>query len=46
LPAKAFPGVTGLPGGTHDLANEALRFDRSAPSVANAPGSDMKIIVA
>ena len=46
LPAKAFPGVTGLLGGPHDLTNKALRPDRSAPSVANTAGSDMQVIVA
>jgi hypothetical protein len=46
LPAKAFPGVTGLPGGPHDLTNKALRPGRSTPSVANTAGSDMQVIVA
>ena len=46
LPAKALPGVTGLPGGPHDLTDKALRPGRSTPSVANTAGSDMQVIVA
>ena len=44
--SKAFPGVTGLPGGPHDLTDKALRPGCSTPSVANTAGSDMQVIVA
>jgi len=46
LPAKALPGVTGLPGGPHNLTNKTPRPGRSTPSVANTAGSDMQVIVA
>jgi hypothetical protein len=43
---KSSAGVTGLLGGPHDLADEALRFARTTPAVAYATGSDAQFIVA
>jgi len=45
LPAKALPGMTGLPGGPHNLADKALRLGRSTPSVADTAGPNMQVIV-
>ena len=44
--AEACPRVTSLLGGTHDLADKALRFRRSAPFVADTAGTDKQVIVA
>ena len=45
-PTKAPAGVTGFPGGPHDLADEALRPCRSASLVANTAGANSQIILA
>ena len=45
-PTKASAGVTGFPGGPHDLADEALWLCRSASLVANAAGANSQIILA
>ena len=39
-------GMSGLSGGTHDLADEALRLARSSPAVLDPAGPDAHLVVA
>ena len=43
---EAAAGMSRLPGGPHDLANEGVRLAAAAPAISNAAKLDAEIIVA